>query len=441
MLFVSMTNRLIGDYGVETDFYVAYVSQAKELLKGNLIIDPYRGPAYQVFLAITAIITKYDYYTAGKLINVICSGITLYFISGIIASVLNRGGALMVVLFVAVNSVFWRYTYEPGTDMLFLAFYTSSLFLFLKSERLSYRNLLTAGILSGMAYLTRYTGISLILFALLIFVFNMYKIGKDPSGKQRNFFKYTLAYLIPVIILASSWGMVSHIKTGHFFYNMNFQNTAQTVYKPDTMSKDEWVSKNQSSFSSMSDVIFRDFGTFTKRIAKNFSTYFLKDIFRFFPKSTGILVGLGLLIFLLQFKSVSLSEKYFFLASFIFYLQILLIFYSERFSLPLLPFYCFLIVKLFSLNFLRRFDFNISKLKLSTLILLLLIIFNFYNSFLIAKDDINKVPVEILTVRDFINSNYGEELSGKSIMARKPHIAYYLKMEFDVMPFAENYGE
>ncbi|MBK8982070.1 MAG: hypothetical protein IPM38_07045 [Ignavibacteria bacterium] len=130
MLFVSMTNRLIGDYGVETDFYVAYVTQAKELLKGNLVIDQYRGPVYQFFLAITGIFFKYDYYSAGKFLNVLCASISLFFISKIINSIFNRDGALFVVLFVAVNQIFWRYTYETRLICFFCYFILPAVFSF-----------------------------------------------------------------------------------------------------------------------------------------------------------------------------------------------------------------------------------------------------------------------------------------------------------------------
>ena len=442
MLIITLSNRLIGDYGVETDFYVAYVTQAKEFLKGNLIIDQFRGPVYQIILAVTGFFFKYDFYLAGKFLNVLCASLSLFFISKLINSIFNREGALITVLFVSVNQVFWRYTYEPGTDMLFLVFYTSSVFFLLKEDNLNYKNLLFAGIFTGLAYLTRYTGISLILFALLI-IFSKFhnKNITENISKRSILLKPLVYYLIPVIIFVSGWGLICYKITGHFIYNENYKNTAFTFYKPDTMSKDEWVSKNQDSFKSMSDVVFNDFGTFTKKLGKNFITYFTKDAFRFFPKYIGILLGIGLILFILKWKSENISAKYFLLGSFIFYLQILLIFYSERFSIPLLPFYCFLIVNVFSLEFFEKFNLKLSNFKLFGLILFSLILLNFYNSYLIAKEDINKVPVEILTVRDFVEKNYKEKFYGKSIMARKPHIAYYLNMQFIAMPYSENYSE
>jgi len=293
-----------------------------------------------------------------------------------------------------------------------------------------------------MAYLTRYTGVSLLVFAVILFAiiyFKKYKNTEAASGK--NFLKPVLFYLIPVLILISGWGIFSFVKTGNFFYNKNYQNTAFAFYKPNEMSKDEWTSKHQETYSSMSDVIFSDPITFVKRIGKNSITYFTKDLLRFFPKYISIFAGLGFLIFLLKLKSENLQEKLFLLAGFIFYIQILLIFYSERFSLPLLPLYSFLIIRLFSQDFIQRFNFEFKNLKLFSLILLLLFSLNFYSSYSIAKEDLNNVPVEILTVRDFVKKDFSEELKGKSIMARKPHIAYYLDMELVFMPYAETYAD
>ena len=443
MLFVSMINREIGDYGVETDFYVAYVHQAKELLNGNFIVDQYRGPVYQLFLAVTGFLFRYDYFSAGKFLNVMSASITLYFTSKIVGSIFNREGAFITVLLVAVNQIFLKYSYTAGTDMLFLAFYTSSLYFILKNDELNFKNLLVAGVLSGLAYLTRYTGISLIVFVVLVFLMHFYKKFNITHSFKKSFPAKSLTYyLIPVLILSSIWGIISYQKTGYFINNMNFQNTALTVYKPENMSNDEWIHKHQNTFNSMRDVVFKELGTFAKKIfLNNFPLYFAKDMSRLLPKYLGILAVFGLIVFIIKLKSQNLLEKYFLLASLIFYFQILLIFYSERFSLPLLPFYCFLIVKLFSYDFLQRFNFNISKLRFYGIILFLLIIFNLTNSIIAVKTDINSGPKEILSVKDWSEKNYYKELSGKLIMARKPHIAYYLDMKLSVTPYLENYND
>jgi len=115
----------------------------------------------------------------------------------------------MTALLVVVNQVFLKYSYTPGTDMLFLVFYASSIYFILKNKELNHKNLLIAGALSTLAYLTRYTGISLIVFALLIFSVYFFKKFKITHSFKASFpSKSLMYYIIPVIILSSVWGLL-----------------------------------------------------------------------------------------------------------------------------------------------------------------------------------------------------------------------------------------
>lgn len=131
----------------------------------------------------------------------------------------------------------------------------------------------------------------------------------------------------------------------------------------------------------MTDVVFKDFSAFSKRIFfNNLPVYFKKDMTRLLPMYLGMFVVLGLIMFLIQFRKTKLLQKYFVLSGIIIYLQILLIFYAERFSIPLLPVYSFLIVWFFGMEFLNRFNFKIGGIRFFALILISLILFNFYSS-------------------------------------------------------------
>jgi hypothetical protein len=443
MCIVALTNRPIGDYALETDFYWTYAPQAKELLNGNLVIDQFKGPVYQIVLAVFGFLFGMDFYPAGKFLNVLCASITLVFISKIFASIYNMRAAVLIVLLVLVNSFFLKFTYEPGTDMLFLVFYTSAIYFLLKNKTPDPRNYFLAGLLSGMGYLTRYTAISLILTVVIIMTIAL--IANYRSSEKRTaagILKPYVYYFIPLITMAVVWGIICLSRTGQFFYNMNYRNTAFTVHKTDQITPDEWTSRYEGSFNSFSDVIFRDFGKFVYKIfVVNFRTYFVDDLNVLLPLYLGILTAAGLLAFIVKFRTHNLVQKFLFLFSFLFYIQILFTFYSERFSLPLLPFYCFLIVKLSDYDFLQRANLNVGRVKLFTLIILFLIGFTFSNSYSYIKDRINLVPVEIIGLSDLAKKTFGNELSGKTIMARKPHIAYYLDMGFEVIPFAGNYQE
>jgi len=107
---------------------------------------------------------------------------------------------------------------------------TSALFFILKKKIPESKDYFIAGIFSSLAYLTRNTGISLSILLILLFLYNFLKSysSKNP-GKSSISLKPFLYFFIPVIITVSLWGFLSLQKTGSFFYNMNFQNTAFTV--------------------------------------------------------------------------------------------------------------------------------------------------------------------------------------------------------------------
>ncbi len=440
MMLVVIFNRPIGDYGVETDFYSAYVDQAKELLNGNLIIDDYRGPFYQIVLALFGILFNHDFFLAGKILNVTCAGITLVFVFKLIERISNSEIALFAGLFVAVNLNFIRYSYMPGTDILFMMLYISALYFILKSSHGTNKDLVLAGVFTSLAYLTRYTGISLILFALIFLVFQFLKGKKSDTPRLSS--KKILMFILPLIFFLGSWSIYSHLQTGQLFHNKNYLNTAMTIHKPDEISKDEWTLKYQNEFGSMYEVVTKDLSKFLERVfAENLPGYLYKDLTRLFPRIIGLLAGLGLLLFLSSLLRKNELERGYLLASFLFYCQLLLIFYSERFSLPLVPFYSFMIVSLFSYKMFQSMKIGYKRIRIFGIVLATLLIYNFLSSYSIIKNEINEGPAEILQIRKDVEQKYDIQLQGKSVMARKPHIAYYLNMEYQVTPYVESYQE
>ncbi|MEZ4688851.1 MAG: glycosyltransferase family 39 protein [Ignavibacteria bacterium] len=244
ILFVSLTNRAIGDYGVESDFYSGYAPQAKELLSGNLVIDPFKGPLYSIILSIVGFICGEDFYFAGKIINIFSSAIALIFVSKLISTLLNRESAFFGTLIIAVNYTFLTFTYTPDTDMLFFLFYISALYFILKPDFVEFNKFVfIAGVLTSFAYLTRYTAISLIIFVSMFFLVRVYKWFRIRKNIPPPIFSPIIYYFIPVIIIIIAWGTISYKKTGHFFYNQNYENTSYTLYKPEGMSKEEWNDK------------------------------------------------------------------------------------------------------------------------------------------------------------------------------------------------------
>jgi hypothetical protein len=63
------------------------------------------------------------------------------------------------------------------------------------------------------------------------------------------------------------------------------------------------------------------------------------------------------------------------------------------------------------------------------------------NTYSFNSKNINSGPTELLTLRDWYEENVPDDQKGKFVAARKAHAAYYLDMEFKLMPMADNYNE
>ncbi len=445
--FISFTYHKIGDYGVETDFYWEYVPQAKAVLNGMLLIDAYRGPLYQAVLAVFSLPFSGDFFNAGIFINIICASLILLLVFKIIEIISNKEIALITVIFTATNQYFIKYSYSCSTDMLFMVMYFLSVFFILKSDLQDKKMILLSGLFAALAYLTRYTALSLIIVMLLCLSVQIIKklrtrnlkLNEELFLKIKNLF----LFFVPVILLITAWGIFCLNYTGRFFYNDNFLNTAYTVYKPEDLSNARWSAEYAGNFHSFSDVIFTDFGLFVKRIfIENFTGYFVKDMSILLPWYLGIITSAGLVFFIFKYKKINSKTKFFFFLNFAFYFFTLLIFYSERFSLPVLPFYIYLMSNILYFSFSKIFSGKKGSVPAAGFILLVsILIINCYSGFSFIKEDISSGPKDVLSAGEWVKNNYNDGLKGKKIMARKPHIAYYTNSVFIPLVSAYSYEE
>ena len=79
VLIAALSYHRIGDYGVETDFYEGMVYEAKEFLKGNLIVEGYKGPLYPIALAVLSFLFG-DFFRVGVIICIVSGAIFLFFV-------------------------------------------------------------------------------------------------------------------------------------------------------------------------------------------------------------------------------------------------------------------------------------------------------------------------------------------------------------------------
>lgn len=432
--YASFTFHKIGDYGVETDFYQSYVPAVQEFLKGNILIDAFHGPLYQIVLGIFGFVIG-EFLKAGMLINILSASAVIFLTMTLVRKLFSNEYSFFVGILLAVNPIFIQYTYSAGTDMFFNALICLAVYLLFIKNDFRYSNLIFTSFVTGLAYLTRYNGIFLIILFFLIIIVNYW--GIDLKTK----IKASLTFFVTFIITISPWGIFLLIKKGSFFYNDNYRNIAFELYGKGKISWDSFWYSGDNQFSSITDVIFNDPVNFITHMLYNVYEHFILDLQILIGWELGVGVILGLAIFILNnpLKIIKTKKFAYMISGGVFFIILFLVFYSERFSLFLIPFYTIIAIYPF-LSDGRSLRKILSKPILIS-ILIAISLSTFTRSYSFNSRRIDSGPKEILEMRDWYFENVPIAERGKNIAARKPHIAYYLKMNFHVIPISENYQD
>jgi len=431
---ISFIFHTVGDFGIETDFFWGYVPSAKKILTGVISIDAFRGPLYPMVLAIFGFIIG-DFFHAGILIAVLSASVLVFVTFELLKKIFSTVISFFVTVLLVVNPVFIQYTYSAGTDMFFNALAAVTLFFFFKNKDLNYKNLILAAIFGGLSYLTRYNGIFLASFVVIILFVNYWKI----SWTQR--IKASVIFSAVFLVTFSPWGFYCLSEKGSFFYNENYKNIAFEVYGKGKISWDDFWFKESSKITSLTEVIFKDTGLFISTISKNIADHFMNDMEKLLGWQLGVFVILGLILLVVSNPLKSWKEQSigYYLVNIFFFALLLVVFYSERFSLFLIPFYAVIAVQPFFFEKFRLKKFI--PVKFSYLLMVGIIAFTFAKSYSFNSRNINSGPTELLTLREWYEENVPQKEKGKIVAARKAHVAYYLNMDFKLMPMADSYDE
>lgn len=436
---ISFTFHKVGDYGVETDFFWGYVPNAREFLLGNIAIDGFRGPLYPIVLGLFGFFIK-DFFAAGVLIAILSASFVIYFTFEIIRRIFSPVIAFFTTLLLILNPVFIQYTYSAGTDMFFNALAIGSSFFFLKDKKFRYLNIFLAGLIGGLSYLTRYNGVFLLGFVIVILFVNYWEL----KWVQRV--RVSMLFIAVFLLTISPWGLYCLSEKGSFFYNENYKNIAYELYGKDKIAWDQFWFKESSNYTSMMDVISRDPGLFAETIVSNIGSNFMDDMSELMGWQWGVFIIAGLFLLIISNpikilpagKAGWKSRKTaFYILNIIFFALLTLVFYSNRFSIFLIPFYGLIAVQPF-FNPEIKFQKVLPK-SVAYILLIGLCIYSFSNSYSFNQQRINSGPKELLLLRDWYHKNISSNEAGKKIAARKPHVAYYLDMKFYLMPLENSY--
>ncbi|MCH8034879.1 MAG: glycosyltransferase family 39 protein [Bacteroidetes bacterium] len=434
LLIVSLLYHKVGDYGIETDFFWGYVPNAKSFINGDLQIDPFRGPLYPMVLGLVNLIIS-NYFYSGIIIGVLSASIFIFLTFELVKRIFSPAVSFFVSLLLASNPIFVQYTYSAGTDMMFNVLAAATLFFFFKDKKLYYKNLLIAAVLGGLSYLTRYNGVFLLGFVFIILFVNYW----NNNWLQR--LKSSTVFVAIFILTFTPWGIYCLSKKGSFFYNENYKNIAYELYGKGKISWDQFWFNESSSFTSLFDVIGRDPLLFLSTTIVNIGEHFLLDMERLMGWYVGVFIILGLILLLISnpFKNWKSRETGYYLSNLFFFALLTLVFYSERFSIFLISFYSVITIQPFF-----REKFAVNKrihLKVGYFIVISLVAVTLAQSISFNSSRINSGPKELLVLQDWYDTNIPESERGNKIAARKAHVAYYLGMDFVLLPMANSYEE
>lgn len=314
----------LGGYGVETDFYNRYAPHARDLLEGR----PFRGSFYPPGLpAILAFLHPAfgDLFAAGKIISAVSAALLGLVVHRTLNAIFGArvAGLVLPVFLVAIL----RFALVASTDMLFCLLLWLSVHFSLRNEEPEVRDILISGAAAGLAYLTRYSGVFLVL-AFYVYVAFMSPRAVRWGTRLRRLGLFTAAFLVA----ASPWLVASWRLHGNPFHNKAYAYVAADVYHgSQNMGV---ITRMARRFSSLSEVILNEPRLFAGHYVSNVFHHFNKFMTTLLLLPAYLLALPGLLHLVRERNRRGLALLGWFAVGLLFQC---LAFYNTRFFLPFLP--------------------------------------------------------------------------------------------------------
>ncbi len=424
--------RSIGNMNVETDFYWTFVPIAKELLAGNLVLDAFRGPGYEIALAVSRLVAG-EFFKGGMLLSVFSAAISLLFLYAVVRKTFGAETALLVSLGTAVIPTFFSLSYTASTDMFYVMLALSVLYLIVYSAPHRKWMLLLAGLLAGCTYLTRYNGVAILVAAVASI---LWLCDSSQPWKQR--ISSAVTFLGGAAITILPFSLYTYQETGRFVYNDNFLNVAYEIYARGRIRWDDYWTVIAPHFRSYADVVAYDPWNFTTHVAMNFITHAWSDLTQLVPWPVGLGAAVG--GFTMLRSGLARQQAVVILFAVLSFLVLVPVFYTVRFSLFLVPFVVLLCVRALQWRGMQRIPERWYRYA-TRAVALGLAAWACLQSVNLARLDIASEPVEILQVRDAFAGLADDSPRGTSISARKPQIAYYLNLKYTPFPYVTSETE
>lgn len=426
LLAMALGPHRIGDYFTETDFYGAYAQGARLIQHGQWLPARYGvvGPGYEAALALAGLAVR-DLFFAAELLSILAAAATLWLWFDLVRRRLDARAALMAMLFLITNPYFFHYGYAASTDAFAMALQALALWLLL--GRGGARAVGAAGLVSALAFLTRYNAVYLLPAGLIAIAG-----GAVRGGRARSALLFVGGFLAPVV----PWVLFSLAHGGSFSFQLHHNIAYEVFARSKGIVWDDYQRDLQPQFHNLWDVIRRDPPAVFLRMGFNLFDHLRLDAFRLmgWPVALAALLGLGV-----AWRARRLGELWpIGAAALLLFLSLVPVFYSERYSLPLAPIYAALAGAAFGLPVFALAFGPGGRVWGKLLLALIPLVIATDRSVAIERRAIDQLPVEVLESANVLRTL---ARPGDKVIARKPHMAFHSGVEPIAFPFAKSLPE
>jgi hypothetical protein len=422
----------VGDYFTESDFYGAYARGARLIQHGQLVPSRYTvvGPGYEIALAVAGFAIR-DLFRAAQLLSALSvAGIAWAWFVLLRRRVDARLGAAML-LFLCSNDGLFRYASSATTDAFGIALQAAALFALLGAPRAEpgvpaapgARRFAVAGLLAAFAFLTRYNAVALLPAGLLAILAG----GTGTPRRGTAAIAFTAAFLVPVL----PWIAFSLAHGGTLGTQLHHNIAYEVFARSKGIAWDDYQKDLQSQFPNLGAVIARDPGAVARQMFANVFDHLRGDAANVLGWPAAIAAIAGLVFALRTGWRHALWPLL--AAGALLFLTLVPVFYSERYSLALLPVYATLAGAAFASPLLALAAGRGPRVWLKTLGAPLLVALALPAGLARQARTFEQLPYEVL---DAGKALHGLRAHGDRVISRKAHIAYYGDCEPLAFPFA-----
>jgi hypothetical protein len=427
LLAIALGPHRIGDYFAETDFYGDYAKGARLIQHGRLIATRYAvvGPVYELTLALVGFLVR-DLFLAAKLISVAAATASLLLWFRLLARRADTRVALLAILFIATNGFFFRYGNSATTDTLANALQAAALYLLLAAA--GPRAAVLSGLVAALAFLTRYNAVALLPAGIIAILAG----GTLYPRRSATAWRFAAGFMAPIV----PWVLYSLAHGAAFSFQLHHNIAYEVFARARGITWDEYQRALQPQFHNLWQVIARDPVAVAGRMLFNVTDHLRLDARELLAWPVALAAVLGIAMGALDGGLRRLWPVW--LAGTLLFLTLVPVFYSERYSLALLPVYATLAAFAFASPRLALAFGPGPRVWLKPALALVPLVLAGERTLQGEARFFSQLPVEVVPCADTLRVL---KRPGDRVIARKPHVATIAGAEAVSFPFTKTLPE